>query len=278
MVVQPAHGIVLFGGEYEANLEEGVAVLGDTWIWDGTSWTQLDVKGPDARSHAAIGSFQGKLYLFGGMPGTSEYLADTWTFDGSTWTRIPAAGPGERVSAHLESLSGKLYLFGGDPSGAAWLTDAWTFQGSTWSLVGVTLPGISNGGGGTSLPFQFTASLPSSIWLFGSLDSRNEVQGTAWRFDGAAWSLFGGLSTSEPNGRYAAAVCSLGRRMLVFGGASDGQGTTPLDDTWVFDGTSWTPVASGPGAPHPSARVFPRPPSSMGASFCSAAGTSTVVL
>jgi hypothetical protein len=42
--------IVLFGGGPPMGLD----VLGETWTWDGTSWTQRDVEGPSPRYLAAM--------------------------------------------------------------------------------------------------------------------------------------------------------------------------------------------------------------------------------
>jgi hypothetical protein len=42
--------IVLFGGE-------NASYLPDTWIWDGSEWSQQFVDGPTARSGAAMSAF-----------------------------------------------------------------------------------------------------------------------------------------------------------------------------------------------------------------------------
>jgi hypothetical protein len=40
--------LVLFGGEHEGFPDS------ETWIWDGSSWMQLQVTGPPARYSAAM--------------------------------------------------------------------------------------------------------------------------------------------------------------------------------------------------------------------------------
>jgi hypothetical protein len=48
-VMTPVHGkLVLFGGINNSNTN-----LGDTWTFDGSTWTQLAVAGPPAR-YAAV--------------------------------------------------------------------------------------------------------------------------------------------------------------------------------------------------------------------------------
>ena len=81
--------IVLFGGaSAAANPAE------DTWEYDGTTWTQLNVvPRPPARSaHAmAFDAARGRVVLNGGYEGTSNWLDDTWEWDGSSWTEITTA-------------------------------------------------------------------------------------------------------------------------------------------------------------------------------------------
>lgn len=66
-------GVLLFGGS-------GAKDLGDTWIWDGTGWTDARPSAsPPARqrSAAAWDGARGRLILFGGRAGKAE-LNDTW--------------------------------------------------------------------------------------------------------------------------------------------------------------------------------------------------------
>ena len=50
------HVVVLFGGE---------GPLGDTWEWDGNSWTQIAVTGPSARDESAmVLTAHGALWCF----------------------------------------------------------------------------------------------------------------------------------------------------------------------------------------------------------------------
>ncbi len=47
----PVHDqLVLFGGLNDGNSN----TLGDTWTFDGTTWTQLSVAGPSGRSDAVM--------------------------------------------------------------------------------------------------------------------------------------------------------------------------------------------------------------------------------
>src|SRR5436309_145576 len=86
MAYDSARGrVVLFGG----------SGLGDTWEWDGTSWTQRASSGPPPRyKHAmAYDSARGRVVLFGGDGAAGPYLADTWEWDGTAWTQRSPSGP-----------------------------------------------------------------------------------------------------------------------------------------------------------------------------------------
>lgn len=67
--------IVLFGGD---GAETGY--LGDTWFWDGATWTPSAIQGPVPRSGHAIAfdSRRGRCVLFGGSPEPFSVLSDTW--------------------------------------------------------------------------------------------------------------------------------------------------------------------------------------------------------
>src|ERR1700690_1136286 len=79
--------VVLFGGL------GGKRYLGDTWTWDGTTWTQQHPAAhpvPRELPAMAYDAATGTVVLFGGDK-VSTVLGDTWTWDGTTWTKQPAA-------------------------------------------------------------------------------------------------------------------------------------------------------------------------------------------
>ena len=79
MAYDSARGrVVLFGG---FNWAASYAPLGDTWEWDGASWTLRTSSGPGSRyAHAmAYDSLRGRLVLFGGS-GAEQDLGDTWEY------------------------------------------------------------------------------------------------------------------------------------------------------------------------------------------------------
>jgi hypothetical protein len=123
--------IVLFGG---GGFGSGPDPLGDTWTWDGSTWTK---QAPAAHPSAAFApsmaydAATGNTVLFGG--GNSHgSLSGTWTWDGSTWTKqAPATSPPARQygSMAYDAATGNIVLFGGGggSSGLSPLGDTWTW-------------------------------------------------------------------------------------------------------------------------------------------------------
>ena len=85
---------VIFGGM-------GVAasgpppLLGDTWEFDGVTWTRKQATGPAPRASAgaAFDSKRGIVVIFGGS-GPDGFFGDTWSWDGTTWRKLAGHGAG----------------------------------------------------------------------------------------------------------------------------------------------------------------------------------------
>src|SRR5438034_8522128 len=117
--------VVLFGGW------NGGVYLGDTWTWDGATWTRrMPPASPGVRGNfgMAYDAARAEVVLFGGWSG-STYLGDTWTWDGNTWTReTPATSPSARYDLRMayDAARGEVVLFGGQGALGV-LGDTWTW-------------------------------------------------------------------------------------------------------------------------------------------------------
>jgi hypothetical protein len=69
--------VVLFGGQNGFPFGQGV--LGDTWEYDGSSWTQVPITGPSSRTFVKMvyDPSRQRMVLFGGYNGTTT-VNDTW--------------------------------------------------------------------------------------------------------------------------------------------------------------------------------------------------------
>ncbi len=155
MAYDPAiRRIVLFGGadiDLHRLPSPPVQLFGDTWTYDGTTWTrQSPAASPGERQSAAMAydAHLGKLVLFGG--GYFDYeINDTWTYDGNTWTSQSQCGylphacptstnPPGRYGASMDydpALGGTV-LFGGATYGRdepPVRSDTWVYDGKVWA-------------------------------------------------------------------------------------------------------------------------------------------------
>ena len=79
------HQTVMFSGQGQGVLK----VLNDTWLWDGSSWTNVIPPNPPfARLGASMvfDAANGMIVLFGGNI-IQAFANDTWLWDGSNWTQ-----------------------------------------------------------------------------------------------------------------------------------------------------------------------------------------------
>ena len=86
--------VVLFGG---VGGLDGNQIFGDTWVWDGTAWTDVTTATspiPRYSPTLAYDEVRQTTLLYGGCSGeyaTAAY-AETWGWDGTTWTLRANAG------------------------------------------------------------------------------------------------------------------------------------------------------------------------------------------
>ncbi|HEX5052843.1 MAG TPA: kelch repeat-containing protein [Planctomycetota bacterium] len=127
--------IVLFGGDEAIG---GGGALGDTWLWDGTTWSlATPAISPGNRSgHAmAYDAARQRVVMFGGDDGA--FFTDTWEWDGTSWLQrtSPAHPPGRRFFAMAYDAQQQVTtVFGG--YGGAFLGDTWHWNGSQWTSAG----------------------------------------------------------------------------------------------------------------------------------------------
>jgi len=139
--------VVLFGGlGVDAS---GVSkVYGDTWLWDGSSWSRAATSGPSERTGAvmAFDTLHQRVILFGGqVPRGTDLLGDTWAWNGKAWQQLtPATSPEARINQCMASdpERQRIILFGGQanidtPTGPLprGLDDTWEWDGETWQQV-----------------------------------------------------------------------------------------------------------------------------------------------
>ena len=245
MAYDPGTGdMILFGGETGSG-GIGPGLLGDTWTWDGTTWTQLSpAASPPARYEAtmAYDPATGDMVLFGGDNGSGA-VGDTWTWNGTTWTeQSPATSPPARYLASMayDPGTGDMVLFGGFNGSSGNLGDTWTWDGTTWTEQSPA----------TSPPARFESTMDydpatGDMVLFGG-DDDSGVLGDTWTWNGTTWTEQS-PATSPPS-RYLASMAydPATGDMLLFGGATD---SGDFNDTWTWDGATWTQLSPATSPP-----------------------------
>ena len=182
MAYDVPHGqVLLFGG---STTTTNTGVLIDTWVWDGTNWTELSPQNnPSARYRFAMAfdAGHGDAVLFGGRDVNNNLLGDTWTWSGGPVVTPP---PSPTITS-IESASG----FGGFSSVApgSWVeiygsnlapdTRSWVGADFTGDNAPTSLDGVEVLIGGQKAfidyisvkPGQINAQLPSNIPTGGPL-------------------------------------------------------------------------------------------------------------
>jgi Immunoglobulin domain/Galactose oxidase, central domain len=228
---------VLFGGMSHA---AAPTTYGQTWEWNGTTWTTVSTTGPSARYlHAmAYDAARGNTVLFGGLADGSFRDTNTWIWNGSTWTAATAVGPAARFGHAMayDAARQRVVLFGGF-GGAGVIKelqhDTWEWNGAAWTLVSTTGP----------LPRQFHSmaydATRQRVVLMGGRNEDGSTINDLWEWNGTAWTL---ISAALPSARESAAMVfdSTRQRLLVAGGFSE---RGRLGDAWERSaGTGTMPV------------------------------------
>ncbi len=273
---------VLFGGS-----QPQFGAYTETWTFDGAEWTpENPLTSPPGRGGASMvfDAQRGVTVMFGGIsnsPFGGNSYDDTWEWDGVTWRqRTTATTPARsgRYAMAYDTLRGRTVVFGGVQStlllGAS--NQTWEYDGNNWQQRNVAVnPGPLDG------PAMCYAETLNTCVLFGGVTPVSGAMSTAtWLWNGTAWTqanVFG----SPPPARYDASMTFDPTRgvCILHGGVT--AGSIVLDDTWEFDGATWTLVSTGaPGQRRRASMAFDRHRGTnvlYGGSNALAGGVSTIL-
>lgn len=243
---------VLFGGR--TGVTNGS--FGDTWEWDGTSWRQrFPVHAPSARGSMAMAydPLRQRIVLHGGSAAFPGRYSDTWEWDGSDWSQVTS--PNEPAAADSTGFvysprTQRLVLFQGVTAAAnvGVGESVLEFDGTTWTVPQPTLPTVRKYGVMAADPFR------GEVVLFGGQGggTGNLLLGDTWTWNGDRWQQ--AMPAQSPAARYNSAISFDAARgnLLLFGGTlPNGTTNAYFDDTWWWNGTTWTPLVT---SVRPSAR------------------------
>jgi hypothetical protein len=226
MAYDAAQGqVVLFGG-----LATVSSRLGDTWLWNGSNWTQASpANSPPARASGVMvyDAATSQIVLFGGVNAGGSDIGDTWLWNGTDWTQAtPANSPSPRDDYAMvyDAAHGEVVLFGGASNGT-YLNDTWVWNGTNWTQLSPA----------NSPPARYTPGMAYDAAL-GQVVMWGGYNGTylndTWVWDGTNWTQE--TPQNSPTGRYASNAITYDAaqgQVLLFGGLDSSQ---EFNDTWVW--------------------------------------------
>jgi hypothetical protein len=233
--------VVLFGGWDNSN---NGSAFGDTWTWDGVTWTQqfppVSPAARYARESMAYDPGTQTVVLFGGEGSDNgDYggvpFGDTWEWNGrtKTWTQMfPAASPAARwAPLAYDAIKQTVVLFGGDNGGGdccrIFYNDTWTWDGVNWTQQSAASCPTAR----TAHSMAYDASL-GQVVVFGGTSGPPNALNDTWAWNGTAWTQLS--PASQPSARYVSNMDfdpSSGG-LVLFGGELSGDVVT--NNTWLL--------------------------------------------
>jgi hypothetical protein len=241
----PLGRIVMSGG----NGFTGTSDADRFWSLSDMGWVASGAADslPRARfeSAAAFDEKRELSVLFGGYTENGP-SGETWLWDGARWSQAPVTGPDGRVGHAMtyDSLHTHVLLFGGEDRG-----DTWAWDGNQWTVLAQSGPSPRRGAA-----MAYDAARGVAV-LFGGF-THVGLSAETWEWDGATWNL---RTLPGPGPRFGAAMTydPERRRTVLFGGFAAIPGPPyETNDTWEYDGVSWTQVL--PDGPSPLPRFDAR--------------------
>jgi hypothetical protein len=236
MAWDPAtHQLLLFGGGSDSANPQ---FFGDTWTWNGTTWTQLyPATSPPPRHQADMvyDAAMHEIILFGGH-GTDAYLNDTWAWNGTTWTQLqPATSPSPRDTDSLvyDPATKTAILYGGYNNGR--LGDTWSWNGTTWTQLN---PAQSPGVVSPVWQAAYDPARGQPLLYGGDLSLAGPYSQATWAWNGTTWVRLHPVLSAGPRGYGAMTYDPATKRVVLFGGNN---GTLNPHSVWQWTGTTWWP-------------------------------------
>lgn len=253
MVFDPvSNHIVLYGGATAIDAGTKVSYdLADTWEWRGDHWVRLATAhdaGERSGQAMVYDSNRSRIVLFGGRRNdittkVQSVLNDTWIFKNGDWSQLatPSSPPGRTVpGAAFDPIRDRLVMFGGNSISTDGkntlipLHDTWEFDGTTWIQRAADGPKVSK-------PSVTYDDATHQVILLGLDESSSTKTATLmYIYDAAA----GAWNQVKPDGLPPCVneshVLFDGETnsVILVGGVCNDSAVT--DDTYSWDGTSWT--------------------------------------
>lgn len=230
--------MVLLANTQPAGTNPGAGIV-ELWEYDGSNWVALPAPPASIGNRLVYTTVydeaQAQTMILHSSDAQSRY-DDVWAWNGSTWTQLP--GFGQSPWAHGDAgvatnpANGELVMFGGinaNLGGGTLLDELWSFAGNGWTLATTS-----------TIPARISPTVwwqSNQAYVFGGSSWVSALDDT-WQWNGTTSTQL--ITPVAPSARAGAgvAVDLVANVAVLFGGATS-LGNGPLDDTWLFDGTTW---------------------------------------
>ena len=183
---------------------------------------------------------------------TAAVLLATSTLACAQWAqKVPANSPTARVAAAMDFVPqnfGLLMFGGGAPLNS---NQTWLYDGLTWTQLAP--PNSPTARFGAELVYDYSRGVAV---LYGGLATNISVPpptSETWEWNGTTWTQMAPTTNAGARYRYGACYDSVRGRVVMYGGATSQQLIPPNSQTWEYQGTTWSLVATT-GNPGPRDR------------------------
>lgn len=230
------YNVLMYGGRSDAEM------LSDTWTCDGAAWTkEAPVTVPFGRYKHQMAflatTVAPTLVMFGGN-NMNELLNQTWVWDGNlkTWTlAAPAASPPARKDFAFSGGPTECVLFGGKNT-ARLLGDTWTWDGTNWAQNTPTTPPAYRA------EACMAYDTANGEWvMFGGRGEFDVFPAETWTLNAGRTAWTKKAPATSPPPRVGATMCYDSQlAAVIMTGGTNGFSDYAYQDTWSWDGTTWT--------------------------------------
>jgi hypothetical protein len=181
----------------------------------------------------------GRPLLFAGS-GVYNFLAaqaedaDTWRWNGASWYRLPTALAPAPQQAWLmadDDVRHRIVLVDNSTAPAS----TWEWDGASWALRNPAASPPSGTQLSASVAFD-VARARTVLYDAGALQT--------WEYDGANWTQVNTAQTPGPRSGFHLAHDFARGRTVLFGGDDGSRRHNVFQDSWEYDGSNWTQIAT----------------------------------
>jgi DNA-binding CsgD family transcriptional regulator/N-acetylneuraminic acid mutarotase len=208
------------GGKLESGMPTDVNEIYDPLTNHWSSGSRL----PKPLSGYTLAVYEGQMYLFGGWDG-SQVVNDAYVYDHNddVWTAIPSM-PTARAFAALAMVAGKMYIIGGwDGTQALSISEVYRPNYSNEALAWSQAPALPAGRYGMGI-----TNIADIIFIIGGISPQIEINTIALSPGDKYWGQF---QSPIPNNLSFLGVASIGTRLYIVGGKTDG---VPSNQMWCY--------------------------------------------